>query len=442
MASACYGLPPTEPDFVFEEPVTVSELTSYVRDLLESDEVLADLWVEGEVLESFTSRAGHIYFSLADDDSRLRCVLFRAAAIRQRTRPVIGEQCAVHGRVSVYEREGSYQLYVDLIQPAGIGMRALEFELLRQRLEAEGLFDSSRKRPLPPRPRVIGVVTSEEGAVWHDIQSVIRRRNPFVELLLAPTMVQGALAPAGIIGAIESLQIDGRADVIIVARGGGSPDDLAWFNDERLLRCAFACPIPVVSAVGHESDWTLFDYVADLRAPTPSAAAELCSPNVAERLAYAWESVASLRRRAIDCHAQRQRAHAAASRRLTRSRAVQEVGHRRRNLESTMISLAVTGSEQTRERHDRTRTMSRLMVDKVGRQIERQRSRLCLDRGILAPLEPTRTLARGYQVVTDTLSGVPIATASELVDGQAIETTFHDGTVESVVRRRAPQEHR
>jgi exodeoxyribonuclease VII large subunit len=265
---------------VNRQVVSVQLLTSYLRQLVESDELLSDLWVEGEVSETFAARSGHVYFTLRDTDAQLKCVLFRAQAQRMRSLPRAGDHIAAHGRVSVYEREGAYQLYVDFVQPAGLGIQALQLELLRQQLAAEGLFDASRKRAIPAMPSCIGVVTSAEGAVWHDIQNVLRRRFPLVHLLLAPTPVQGESAPAGIVDALRALQDDGRPDVIIVARGGGSVEDLWCFNDERVARAVFACKVPVVSGVGHETDWTLIDDVADLRAPTPSAAAELCSPSI------------------------------------------------------------------------------------------------------------------------------------------------------------------
>ena len=196
--------------------------------------------------------------------------------------PNNGDAILAHGNVSIYEVSGQYQLYVDMIQPEGTGLLQLQFEELRQRLEREGLFDVSRKRPLPRYPRCIGVVTSSTGAVWHDIQNVLTRRYPLCELILSPSQVQGADAPASIIAALEALQLDGRAEVIIVGRGGGSAEDLACFNDEKLARAIFAASVPIVSAVGHETDFTIADFVADLRAPTPSAAAEVVAPHIRE----------------------------------------------------------------------------------------------------------------------------------------------------------------
>jgi exodeoxyribonuclease VII large subunit len=265
---------------VTAQVVPVALLSSYIRELFDSDPLLCDIWVEGEVSEVFISRAGHVYFTLRDAESQIKCVLFKSYAQRQRVIPAVGDHIAAHGRVTTYDRDGVYQLYVDVLQHAGQGLLALQFERLRQKLEADGLFDESRKRPLPPMPIYIGVVTSAEGAVWHDIQTVLRRRYPLAHLILSPAPVQGDRAPSGIVAALDRIQRDGRAEIVIVARGGGSAEDLACFNDERVARAVFACRIPVISAIGHETDWTIIDLVADLRAPTPSAAAELCAPSI------------------------------------------------------------------------------------------------------------------------------------------------------------------
>src|SRR6478752_6280485 len=261
-----------------------ADVSAYLKQLIESDDFLSDLWVEGEISDYFVSRQGHIYFTLNDEGATLKCVMFKGSAIRQRGNTQSGDHVAAHGRFSIYEQQGRYQLYADLIQPAGLGLQALQFELLRQKLEAEGLFDLSRKRALPPAPKVIGVVTSADGAVWHDIQQVLRRRYPFAHLILSPTSVQGDRAPASIVAALQRLIEDGRSEVIIVGRGGGSAEDLSAFNDEHVIRAAFASTVPIVSAVGHETDWTLLDLVADLRAPTPSAAAELVTPSIESEL--------------------------------------------------------------------------------------------------------------------------------------------------------------
>ena len=276
---------------MLDTPHTVREITDRIRELLDSDPLLADLWISGEVLEATVSRSGHVFFTLSGEGSQLRCVMFRMNALRQRSLPSPGSACIAHGKVEIYATEGTVQFYVDLVEDAGVGLAALELELLRQQLEAEGLFAESRKRSLPPNPGTIGVITSSTGAVWHDIQNVVRRRNPFAGLLLSSVAVQGDAASSDIVAALQTLILDGRPDVILIARGGGSASDLSAFNDERLLRAVFASPIPVVSAIGHETDWTLIDLVADVRAPTPSAAAELITPPIAAILKTLTESV-------------------------------------------------------------------------------------------------------------------------------------------------------
>lgn len=261
----------------------VADVTAYIKDLLDADPILSDVWIRGEVSNFVRSAAGHIYFTLKSERAQLRCVLFRGNARWLTFQPENGDAILAHGRVSVYEAGGQYQLYVDLIQPEGTGLLHLQFEELRRRLEMEGLFDPSRKRPLPRLPRRIGVVTSPTGAVWHDIQTVLRRRYPLAELVLAPAQVQGDDAPPTIIRALEALQLDGNVDVIIIARGGGSMEDLWCFNDEALARAVFASRIPVISAVGHETDFTICDFVADVRARPP-----LLRPRLWRRTSTSW----------------------------------------------------------------------------------------------------------------------------------------------------------
>lgn len=259
--------------------LSVDQVTAYIAELFASDPVLEDVWIQGEISQFTEARSGHCYFSMTDGEATLRCVLFRGQRFAVKQLPAVGDSIAAHGRVGVYQQRGEYQLYVDAILDQGLGILQLEFERLRARLEAEGLFQQERKRPLPTYPRVVGVVTSQSGAVWHDIQDVIGRRFPLVELVLAPANVQGQTAAEELVAALESLWHTGGCDVIIVARGGGSPEDLAPFNDERVARAIFSSPIPIVSAVGHETDVTIADYVADRRAATPSVAAEMVVPD-------------------------------------------------------------------------------------------------------------------------------------------------------------------
>lgn len=271
----------------------VSEVTRAVRDAVRSEPVLRDVWVEGEVGRVTVSSAGHCYFTLKDERSQLACVFFRDDRLASPFEARTGLRVVVNGRVDLFESQGVYQLYVASVQPAGFGDLTLKFEALKARLAAEGLFDSTRKRPLPYRPAVIGVVTSATGAVWHDICQVIGRRWPLARVVLSSCQVQGEGSAASVVAALgrlarwgDGLRAEGRGDeapaVVILARGGGSLEDLWSFNDERVVRAVIAHPVPVVCGVGHEVDVTLADFAADVRAPTPSAAAELVVPDRTE----------------------------------------------------------------------------------------------------------------------------------------------------------------
>jgi exodeoxyribonuclease VII large subunit len=267
-----------------QAPVTwsVTDLTRYLRDLLEADKLLQDVWVQGEVSNFSRPASGHLYFTLKDSSASLRCVMWRNAVLRQSFMPRDGDAIEVHGAISVYEAGGQYQLYADVFRPAGEGALYQEFLRLKALLEAEGLFAPERKRPIPSRPTRIGIVTSPTGAALQDILNTLRRRYPLVEVILAPTPVQGVEAPLGIITALRGVVQVADPDVIIMARGGGSIEDLWAFNDEQVARAIAASPVPVITGVGHETDFTIADFVADLRAPTPTAAAELATPNQAD----------------------------------------------------------------------------------------------------------------------------------------------------------------
>ena len=261
----------------------VSHLTSYIRDLLEKDSNLVDIWVTGEVSNLARPGSGHSYFSLREGDSTLRCAMFKYAGMGAELLNE-GDSIIVHGKVSIYPQRGDLQLVVDLVQPEGTGELKLKFEQLRAKLEQEGLFDPSRKRELPKFPNKVAVVTSVSGAVWHDIVDVFQRRYPLAELVLFPTSVQGDVALTEIVGSFNNLNLHKDIDVVILARGGGSKEDLSVFNEEDLARAIFSSNYPVISAIGHETDTTIVDLVADVRAPTPSAAAEIAAPNLVEIL--------------------------------------------------------------------------------------------------------------------------------------------------------------
>jgi exodeoxyribonuclease VII large subunit len=258
---------------------SVAQVTNYLKDLLESDHNLADLWVQGEISNFSQPRSGHLYFTIKDAQASLKCVMWRNMAQRLSFSPRDGDAVEVHGSISVYEAGGQYQLYADLIRPLGEGALYQEFLRLKVQLEAEGLFDAERKRPIPIWPQRIGIVSSPTGAALRDMLNTLRRRYPLVEVILAPTAVQGEAAPPGIVNALENLNQFAHPDVILLARGGGSIEDLWAFNDERVARAVVASKSPVISGVGHETDFTIADFVADLRAPTPTAAAELATPD-------------------------------------------------------------------------------------------------------------------------------------------------------------------
>lgn len=264
---------------------SVTDITRYLRDLLESEEYLQDLWVEGEVSNLSRPASGHLYFTLKDRNAALRCVMWRNQVEKLAFLPQDGDAIEIHGSISIYEASGNYQLYGDLIRPAGEGALYQEFLLLKAKLEAEGLFDPQRKRAIPPWPQTIGIITSPTGAALRDMHDTIQRRYPLVKLVLAPTQVQGDQATKGILSALEALNHLIKPDLILVARGGGSIEDLMAFNDEQVARAIADSTAPVITGIGHETDFTIADFAADLRAPTPTAAAELATPNQVDLLA-------------------------------------------------------------------------------------------------------------------------------------------------------------
>jgi exodeoxyribonuclease VII large subunit len=266
--------------------LSVSQLSRYLKELLETNDVLQDIWVQGEISGCRVYPSGHCYFTLKDADAQLPCVFFKYARMRS-SAPELrdGMAVAANGRISLYERDGKLQLYVDSIEPLGDGVLFLRFEQLKARLAAEGLFDIERKRPLPAFPSVIGIVTSPQAAALRDMLRVLRARNPLVQVIFSPSLVQGTEAPAAIADALDLLNEYGDVDVIIVGRGGGSIEELWAFNEEVVARAIARSRIPVISGVGHETDFTIADFVADHRASTPTAAATAAVPDLAQWLA-------------------------------------------------------------------------------------------------------------------------------------------------------------
>lgn len=269
---------------VTPEVYSVAQLNNYVKSLMDYDVTLKALFLVGEISNFKAHSSGHMYMTLKDDKSSIKAVMFRGNASRLKFMPADGMKIIAFGSVSVYERDGAYQFYIENMQPDGVGSLSIAFEQLKEKLQKEGLFDQAHKKPLPKYPRTIGVVTSPTGAAFQDICNVLGRRWPMARIVISPALVQGETAPRSIVEAIEDLDAFGQADVMIVARGGGSIEDLWCFNDERVARAIYAAKTPVVSGVGHETDFTIADFVADFRAPTPSAAAEIVVPDVlAER---------------------------------------------------------------------------------------------------------------------------------------------------------------
>lgn len=411
----------------------ISQVTDLVREAIESSGRLADVWVEGEISRAFPSRSGYVYVGLKDADGLLEMVIRPADARRMRRMPQPGEQVAVHGHVSTYAPKSQYQLVVDMIQPAGQGLQALQLAQLRQRLTDEGLFDAGRKRPLPVAPKCIGVATSASGAVWHDIQNVIRRRYPLTELVLSPCAVQGEHAAPSIVAAIQALQHDPAVEVIIVARGGGSSEDLYCFNDERVVRAVFASRLPVVSAVGHETDWTLVDEVSDLRAPTPSAAAELCTPSVEEMLDQIRAMEASVRFSMHQRIAGIQRMLDQAARRQEGSSPAGTVaGHRRdvqtlRNLIDARWDVRARGARQAirlRSTH-RTHLMQTLWALVSSRTANRVTA--------LEAMNPEAVLQRGYAIVSRGPGDPPVMKSTDVAKGDDLVAWLASGMLSLTV---------
>lgn len=411
----------------------VALASAYLKQLIESDDLLSDCWIEGEITELFQSRQGHVYFTLCEGTTTLRSVMFRGNALRQRRTFQAGEQVVAHGRFSIYEQQGRYQLIADSVQPAGLGIQALQFELLRQKLEAEGLFEESRKRPLPVSPRCIAVVTSADGAVWHDIQNVLKRRYPLAHLILSPATVQGKDAPTSLVAALERVIHDGRAELVIVGRGGGSADDLACFNDEQVVRALFACPIPTVSAVGHETDWTLCDLVADLRAPTPSAAAEMVSPSILD-LFDEIDDLATRLSDATDRHLSTQRGRSDRLKdAVLRQSPLSSIRDHLPYLEQFDVRIGAAGHASI----ERDLSETRLLRTRAGHAwsglTNERHWRVSLREVSLRSLEPRAVLERGYALVALNGDGIPARSVREAKPGQSARISLSDGELTAKV---------
>ena len=380
----------------------VSQVATYIKDVLYNDPVLTDIWVEGEVANLSRPPSGHTYFSLSEGRSTLRMVMFRGDSVGSEQLEV-GSTVIAHARVSFYEARGDLQLVADLIQPQGVGELQLKLEELQLRLEKEGFFEKSRKRPVAVFPRKVGVVTSPSGSVWHDIQNVIGRRYPLVELVLAPALVQGESAAPSVVAALERLAGEPEIDTVIIARGGGSLEDLWPFNEEIVARAIFASRIPVVSAIGHETDTTVSDMVADLRAPTPSAAAEMVVPDQEDLLA----SIRASNRYLLTAL-------------TTKADRLQEnmgyLVHRlsRRWPDVETLILQVDDLLQTTHRH-------------LGRYLHLQKERTDGLGLRVQALSPAGTLRRGYAIVQKQRERTVITDPRQVGRDESLEVTVSEG---------------
>ncbi len=393
------------------EPSSVSELNEYIKGRLESDSRLSRIYIRGEISNFTRHSSGHLYFSVKDEGSQIRAVMFRSAAASLTFLPEDGMKVLVTGSVSLYVKSGSYQIYVTSLRPDGQGALYLAYERLKQKLEAEGLFSQERKRPLPSFPKKIGVITSPTGAAIRDILHITGRRYPLADIVLYPALVQGDGAPQSLLAGLSYFE-GSDADVVIIGRGGGSIEDLWGFNNEAVARKISAMPMPIVSAVGHETDFTICDFVADLRAPTPSAAAELCVPDVRE-LMMTLDS-AALRASAALAHL--------AKRKRERLNALEE-------------RLGLLGKGRLLE--DRKQALSHLCEKLRSASYSdflKRKAEIALKAEKLEALSPLRVLHRGY-CVANTERGV-LTSVDEAAVGSELSLSVSDGKIFATVREK------
>jgi len=392
--------------------LSVTQINEYIRALINGDEILSMITVRGEISNLTVHRSGHIYFTLKDEGSVLKAVMFRSNAQRVKFTLKEGMNVIVYGRLSVYTPSGQYQLYAENIQPDGIGALYIAYEQIKQRLADEGLFDQSRKKPIPRFPSTVGIVTSPTGAAIHDMINVMSRRYPAAKLLLYPALVQGDTAYKSLISGISYFNEQKCADVIIIGRGGGSLEDLWAFNNVELAYAIARSEIPVISAVGHESDFTIADFVADLRAPTPSAAAELAVPDALSLRSTLNYDLSLLEKAIITC-----------------------IERYKKDL-SLLASSKVLASKQ--ELLDTYRMNTSITSDKLDASIEKiisaKRFEFSISAAKLDSISPLNTLARGYAIVQES-SGRALSSIDGISIGDSIDIRFSNGVIEANVEK-------
>ncbi len=397
------------------EILTVSQLNRYVKSLLDGDFRLRDLFLRGEI-SNYTRhyRSGHLYFTLKEGGSAVKAVMFAGYAQELAFEPENGMAVILRCSVSLYERDGSYQIYVYEMQPDGRGALEVAFEQLYRKLQVQGLFDETNKKPIPRFAQRIGVVTSETGAALQDILNILSRRCPMAQVVFAPALVQGREAPDSLIAALQALDEWGKCDVIIIGRGGGSMEDLWCFNDERLVRQIVACHTPIISAVGHETDFTLCDYAADLRAPTPSAAAELASVKM-EQLEERLEILADRTKRAAGhCLAQKEQ-----------------------QLQRLSLQLAhLTPERRLQEYAEKLQNLWNMIQSSEKSVIIKKQEALRLQSARLQALDPMARLAGGYSMVLK--DGRVLSSIQQVQEGDHLQVRLHDGTLRVLTEEVTP----
>lgn len=390
--------------------LSVSQINFYIKSIIENDSNLQFVLVTGEISNlTVHQRSGHIYLSLKDGSSVLSAVMFAGNARRLKFRPENGMKIICHGRISVYEPSGRYQLYIEDMQPDGVGALSIAFEQLKTRLAEKGLFDAAHKKPIPRFPKTVGVITSPTGAAVQDITNILRRRFPNADIVLAPVLVQGENAPGQLVRAVNRFSESGIADVVIIGRGGGSAEDLWAFNDENLAYAVYNCKTPIISGVGHETDFTICDFAADVRASTPSAAAELAVPDKEELTAY--------------YNKQRQYISAMLDRKLKTSQLRLENQQRRMAAASPKIKMERLEKELCAKAQRLTQLMNIKVTEKE--------SRLAAVKGRLNGLNPLNVLTRGYAIAEK--DEKIITSSKELKTGDSFTVTFGDGKINARV---------
>ena len=409
------------------EALTVSELNAYMKALVDGDDFLGAVAVRGELSNYKIYPSGHHYFTLKDKESSLKCVMFRSAAGKLRFRPESGMGVTAYGRIGVYPRDGAYQLYCEALVPEGFGDLQIAYEQLKAKLEAEGLFDKAHKKPIPRYPERICVITSSAGAAVHDIIRVLRRRWPLGKILLLPVRVQGVEAPGEIAAALRYASAHKLADIVITGRGGGSIEDLWAFNDERVARAIYDCEIPVISAVGHEPDVTIADYVADLRAATPSNAAELAAPDATELMLAIDTAMRRLTNATVKLIARdRTQLEALSSRSVLRS-ATGFVDRQRASLENMRVRLIAAGGFIDTGRSGTQALASRLNAA-VDARIAAKKNEYARLGAKLDALSPLKVLSRGYAIALDE-SGAALKDSQQARIGDKLTVRLESGAL-------------